>query len=60
MKKLFLLSLVSLSLFGGQEAFAAKKKIYYIPIVDVGSYWKPMGEAAKAEADKLGYDLVMR
>ncbi|MGL4403330.1 MAG: sugar ABC transporter substrate-binding protein [Fusobacteriaceae bacterium] len=60
MKKLFLLSLVSISLFGGQESFAAKKKIYYIPIVDVGSYWKPMGDSAKAEADKLGYELVIR
>lgn len=60
MKKLFLLSLVSLSLLAGQEALAAKKKIYYIPIVDVGSYWKPMGEAAKTEAEKLGYDLIMR
>lgn len=62
--KLIMLSFVTLGLLGGvfkSEVYgAAKKKLYYIPIVDVGSYWKPMQDAAIAEAEKLGYELIIR
>ena len=63
MKKL-LLSLLTLALinnFTTEETFAKdKKKIYYIPIVDVGSYWQPMQKAAIEEAEKLGYEIIIR
>ncbi|MGL6100223.1 MAG: sugar ABC transporter substrate-binding protein, partial [Fusobacteriaceae bacterium] len=63
-RKSVFLSLVTVGLLGSvfsDEANAAtKKKIYYIPIVDVGSYWQPMQDAAKLEAEKLGYELVIR
>lgn len=62
-KKLIFLSLIALGVLGGvkDSAYgASKKKIYYIPIVDVGSYWQPMQDAAKEEAEKLGYELIIR
>jgi ribose transport system substrate-binding protein len=63
MKKilLFLFTLGLLNIFTCEELLAAKKKkIYYIPIVDIGSYWQPMQEAAVKEAEKLGYEIIIR
>lgn len=38
----------------------SKGKIYFIPIVDTGSYWGGIIEGAQEKADELGYELVIR
>lgn len=35
-------------------------KIYFIPIVDTGSYWGGIIDGAQAKADELGYELVIK
>lgn len=37
-----------------------KGKMYFIPIVETGTYWGGIIKGAKEEADKLGYELVIK
>lgn len=68
MKKLlsivFLAVIILTGCSGGADAKAdtsdSKGKIYFIPIVDTGSYWGGIIEGAQAKADELGYEMVMR
>lgn len=44
----------------GASDSGSNGKIYFIPIVDTGSYWGGIIEGAQAKADELGYEMVLR
>lgn len=69
MKKILSLMMVAVLLLAGCGSDTAtgettttetNGKIYFIPIVDTGSYWGGIIDGAQAKADELGYELVLR
>ncbi len=52
---------LSLCLFQGAGAAAGEKGVlYYIPIVETGTYWTIMKIGAMEKAKELGYELILR